>query len=424
VDSTLRVVRNPALLTLMFGHFSNDLFAGVLPMLFPVMKDRFDLSNATVGLATLAYTGASSLSQPFFGFLFDRGIRRWYPSAILLWASVFVASYGFAGSFALFVFLAAMAGVASGAYHPLGASNAAVITEDRHQNTALSFYTVGGTSGFALGPLVAVGLLAAFGTRGTGWLIVPGAAAAALLLVQMPRVMAAKARRVAIARGRPAAAVVRPQWGALARVIGVVMLRSWVFLSVLQFVPVWYDELGYGRGMYGALQTTIVLAGAVGTLLGGALADRVGQRRVILVSMILAIPALLLFAGLPGPIAFLTGALFGIICDSSLSVTLVVAQRLLPGRVGMASGVILGLGFITGGIGVPITGAIADALGIQTALMLLGVLLVAGAALGLTVPAAKMERSSAEEVTTEAAETVSAARTPSAGPHPTPSGGG
>jgi FSR family fosmidomycin resistance protein-like MFS transporter len=169
-------------------------------------------------------------------------------------------------------------------------------------------------------------------------------------------------------------------------VIGVVMLRSWVFLSVLQFVPVLYDDLGFQPAFYGAVATAIILAGAAGTLAGGVLADRIGQRRVIVGSMVLVIPALLLFAGLPGRWAILTGMLFGLLCDASLSVTLVTAQRLMPGRVGMASGMILGLGFVTGGIGVPITGLIADAVGFRFALMSLSLLAGIGAILGSTLP--------------------------------------
>ena len=108
-------------------------------------------------------------------------------------------------------------------------------------------------------------------------------------------------------------------------------------------------------------------------------------------SQVLAIPPLLLFAGWPGPIAFLTGALFGICADASLSVTLVSAQRLMPGRTGVASGMILGLGFITGGIGVPLTGRVADEIGIQPAIACLSLLLVVGAALGWSIPRTALE---------------------------------
>lgn len=378
----LRVLSNGALLTLMLGHFTNDLMGGVLPMLYPSMKDRFDLDNAAVGLVTLSYTSASSLCQPLFGYLSDRFGRHWFVPVPLVWGSCFVALYGFAGSYGAFLALAALAGVGSGAYHPLGASNAAGVTSDRERNTALSIYTAGGTTGYAIGPLVAVGLLAAFGLHGTAALLVPGLIVSGLIFTQIGRVAREQGRRQAVAAANQGPT----ELGILVRVIGVVMLRSWVAMAPLQFLSVWYDDLGYRSAFYGALSTTVIISGVVGTLTGGVLADRVGPRRVIVGSLLLAIGPLLLFAGFPGPAAFLTGALFGIFVDTSLSVTLVAAQRLLPGRTGIASGVILGLGFITGGIGVPVTGRIADAVGIQTAIAMLGVLAVAAAALATTIP--------------------------------------
>jgi len=381
----LVALRNRALLVLMLGHFTNDMFGGVLPMLFPTMQGRFELSNAEIGLAATAYTGMASLSQPFFGHLSDRYGRRWFISVVLLWHVAFVAAYGFAPSWPIFLLFAGMAGMASGAFHPLGAANAALVSDDRAKNAAMSLYTVGGTSGWALGPLVAVALLAGFGPRGTAALLVPGALVALLIFDRMRVVEQARRARAAVAEGVRAAAG-RPAWGPVARVVGVTMLRSWAFFSVIQFIPLWYAELGYPAGFYGALVTTIILAGAVGTLLGGALADRIGQRRLIVGSLALAIPCLLLFVGLPGPWALLTGALFGLTADASLSVTLVMAQRLVPGRVGVTSGAILGLGFVTGGIGVPITGRLADLFGIQAALASLGVLAGLAALLALTIP--------------------------------------
>ncbi len=386
MSSMALALRNRALLVLMLGHFTNDMFGGVLPMLFPTMQGRFDLSNAQVGLAATAYTGMASLTQPLFGHLVDRWDRRWFASVVLLWHVVFVAAYGFAPSWPVFLLFAGLAGIASGAYHPLGASNASLVSDDRYKNGAMSLYTVGGTSGWALGPLVAVALLALFGPRGTAALVVPGALVAALIFSQMRFVEQARRVRAAAGAARTVVAAARPAWSAVARVVGVTMLRSWAFFSVVQFIPLWYADLGYSPGFYGPLVTTIILAGAVGTLLGGALADRLGQRRVIVGSLALAIPALLLFVGVPGPWALLTGALFGVTADASLSVTLVMAQKLVPGRVGVMSGVILGLGFITGGIGVPLTGRLADAVGIQIALGSLGILAGLAALLALTIP--------------------------------------
>ncbi len=383
MSALLLAVKNRALLVLMLGHFTNDLFAGVLAILYPLLKLRFGLSNAEIGFVTLAYTSTSSLTQPLFGHLADNNARRWYAPFAILWGSLFVSLYGFAPTFPLLLLCAAMAGTASGAYHPLGATNAAAVTDPGERNGALSLYTVAGTSGYALGPLLAAALLSVFGPPGTALFLLPGVLVAGLLARQMGVVETVRRARAALTADVVNA---RPAWGPLGKLIGVTMLRSWIFLSVLQFTPIWYDDQGFGRGFYGPLTTAIILAGVAGTLLGGNLADRIGQKAVVAWSLVAVIPALLVYAAFPGPHALLTGALFGFFCDASLSVTLVMAQNLVPGRVGVATGVILGLGFITGGIGVPITGLVADAVGIPVALGALSGLAVLAIALALTIP--------------------------------------
>jgi FSR family fosmidomycin resistance protein-like MFS transporter len=371
-----------ALLVLMLGHFANDLLSGILPVLFPVMKIEFRVTNAELGLITLVFTASSSLTQPLFGYFSDTHGRRWFIPLTLVWGATCVSLYGLAPSYNVVFLLAALAGIGSGAFHPLGASNAAAVSSGQHRNAALAWYTVAGSTGYGLGPLLAVALLAIFGPPGTLFLIVPGVIAAALIWPQMRVVERARqARTIAIEAARTA-----PQWRPLTRVILVTMLRSWVSLSVLQMSPIWYSELGFGRAFYGPLATIIIIAGAFGTLCGGGFADRIGQRRVVAGAIALTIPALTLYALFPGPQGLLLAALFGFISDASLSVTLVMAQRLMPGRVGVASGLILGLGFVTGGIGVPITGRIADLFGMQTALLSLTALLALGSLIALTLP--------------------------------------
>lgn len=385
MTSLLQIARNRALFVLMLGHFSNDMLAGIFPVLFPLMKLQYGLSNAQLGLVTLTFTAMSSLTQPLFGYFSDTHGRRWFVPATLIWASVCASAYGFVEGYVPFIILAGLAGIGSGAFHPLGASNAAAVSSDEHRNAAMSWYTVAGSLGYGLGPLIGTVLLAVSGARGTIWLLIPGLTASALIWSQMRVVERAREARARIAQ----ALHEKPAWGALSRVILVTMLRSWVFLSVLQLSPIWYSELGFGREFYGPLATVMIMAGAVGTLAGGAYADRLGQRRVIIGTLLLTIPALFLYVAFPGPQALVLAALFGLFCDASLSITLVMAQRLVPGRVGIASGVILGLGFVTGGIGVPITGRIADLFGMQTALASLSILLVLGALVALTLPAGR-----------------------------------
>lgn len=399
MTSLLQVMRNRALAVMMLGHFSNDMLGGVLPLLFPVMKVQFSLTNAQLGLVTLAFTAASSLTQPIFGYFSDTYGKRWFVPVTLMWGAFFAASYGFVSSYVMFIVVAALAGIGSGAFHPLGASNAAAVSRDDERNAAMSWYTVAGSAGYGLGPIVGSVLLGVFGRMGTLGLLVPGFTAAALIWPQM--------RLVERAREAQAQAVkalrTRPEWGALGRVILVTMIRSWVALSVLQLSATWYSELGFGREVYTPLTSIIILSGVFGTLFGGMMADRIGQRRVIISAFLLTIPWLLLYAAFPGPQGLLLAALFGFCSDASLSITLVMAQGLMPGRVGVASGVILGLGFVTGGIGVPITGWLADRFGMQIALSSLAFLLVAGALLALTLPNKRAVAREIEEIRQEEA---------------------
>ncbi len=392
MTSFLQIVKNRALAVLMLGHFSNDMLGGVLPILFPLMKLQYGLTNAQLGLVTLAFTAMSSLTQPIFGYFSDTHGRRWFVPATLIWGAFWASTYGFATNYLVFIVLAGLAGIGSGAFHPLGASNAAAVSSNEHRNAAMSWYTVSGAVGYGLGPIIGSILLAAFGAKGTIWLLVPGLTAAALIWPQMRLVERAREARAAFNQAIEA----KPAWGTLTRVILVTMCRSWVFLSVLQMSPIWYAELGFDRSFYGPLTTVIIMAGAVGTLFGGNFADRLGQRRVIISTLLLTIPALLMYAAFPGPQGLVLGAIFGFLCDASISVTLVMAQRLVPGRVGIASGVILGLGFVTGGIGVPITGRISDLFGMQIALASLAFLLILGALIGLTLPG---DREAAREET-------------------------
>jgi FSR family fosmidomycin resistance protein-like MFS transporter len=151
-------------------------------------------------------------------------------------------------------------------------------------------------------------------------------------------------------------------------VVGIMMSRSWMTSSLQAYVPTWYASLGYPPSFYGPLATTLILASAVGAIGCGSLADRFGRRDVILASLVLSVPALLAVAQFTGPVAFVTLAVVGLSASSSGPLLLVMAQQLMRDRAGVASGLILGLGFITGAVGIPITGAIADAFSMETAI--------------------------------------------------------
>jgi len=348
----------------MLGHFTVDSYVGVIPILYPILIGRFHLNLATVGLISLAYGGTAAISQPLFGLLADRFGTR-LTGLALVWTAITFSAVGFVDSFPLLVALALASGVGSGAFHPMGALDVRGLLQAWRRSFGMSVYVTAGTVGVAAGPLIGILVFGVFGIHGTGLLVVPGLVTGGYLLWRMrglPRAGPSAVRRA----GLGAQSV--PVFG-LAVVIAVMMSRSWTVNVFQAFTPTWYRELGYGPAFYGPLATTLVLASAVGTVGCGSLADRYGRRIVILATLVLTVPAILLFTMFPGPWAFASGVLIGFLAASTAPLLLLMAQQLMASRAGLASGLVMGLGFVTGAIGVPINGAIADAIGLQRSLM-------------------------------------------------------
>ena len=364
-------LRNGKLLTLMLGHFTVDSYVGVIPILYPLLIGRFRLSLATVGLVSLAYGGMAAISQPLFGLLADRFGTR-FTGLALGWTAITFSVVGFVNSFPLLVALALASGLGSGAFHPLGALDVRALLPAWRRSLGMSVYVTAGTVGVAAGPLIGILLFGAYGLHGTGFLVLPGLVTGGYLLWRM-RTKAA----VATAAVRQAGQAAQVPMFALAVVIAVMMSRSWTVNVFQAFTPTWYEQLGYGPEFYGPLATTLVLASAVGTVGCGSLADRFGRRSVILATLVLSVPAILLFALYPGPWAFASAILIGFLAASTAPLMLLLAQQLMASRAGLASGLVMGLGFITGAIGVPINGAIADAIGLQKSLLSHVILVIA-----------------------------------------------
>jgi FSR family fosmidomycin resistance protein-like MFS transporter len=335
----------------------------VIPVLYPLLIGRFDLNLATVGLVSLAYGGMAAISQPPFGLLADRFGTR-FTGLALAWTAISFALIGFVDNFPLLLVLAMASGLGSGAFHPLGALDVRGMLPSLRRSLGMSVYVTAGTVGVAAGPLLGILLLTAFGIRGTGFLVAPGLVTGGYLLLR-----ARRQAKIVTAAVRSTGLAGRVPVFALAAVIAVMMSRSWTVGVFQAFTPTWYQQLGYGPEFYGPLATTLVLASAVGTVGCGSLADRYGRRTVILATLVLSVPAILLFCLYPGPWAFGSAILIGLLAASTAPLMLLMAQQLMSTRAGLASGLVMGLGFVTGAIGVPINGAIGDALGLQRSLL-------------------------------------------------------
>lgn len=379
-------LRNRNLLTLMLGHLTVDSYVGVIPVLYPILIGRFQLSLATVGLVSLAYSGMAAISQPLFGVIADRFGTR-LTGVALAWTALTFALIGFVPSFPLLLVVACASGLGSGAFHPFGALDVLALLPAWRRSFGMSVYVTAGTVGVAIGPLVGIVLFGTLGIHGTGLLVIPGVAAGSYLLWRMRSAvpLAAHPPRTAVQQAVPVFA--------LAMVIGVMMSRSWTVGVFQAFTPTWYAQLGYGPAFYGPLITTFVLASAVGTVGCGTLADRYGRRTVILGTLVLSAPAIFLYTRFPGPWAFASAILIGFLAASTAPLMLLMAQQLMASRAGLASGLVMGLGFVTGAIGVPINGAIADRIGLQNSLMTHVILVLATIVIAWFLPGEdEMER--------------------------------
>lgn len=372
-----------AIALLSAAHLSDDVNQGVVPAMLPFFIAANHLSYAAAAGLVLAQTLASSVVQPLFGMLADRRSSPWLIPAGLSLAGIGVALAGIAPTYRLIFAAIALSGLGISAFHPEAARRVRYLSGSR-QATTMSLFTVGGMVGFALGPLLITPTLIAFGTRGATMLALPVLIMGAIVTWQLPRITTVHISHRAGSGGQVVAEAAE-RWNDFVRLTAVVITRSVVFFGLNTFIPLYWTRIMNGsRAGAGLALTTMLFAVAVGTLIGGRLADRFGRRIVIVVSLAAVVPMLLLMLSTRSLIA--VGSLLvpvGLTLSASNSVVVVMAQEYLPNRVGLAAGVTLGLSMTIGGLLMPVFGSIADYHGLPMALLILAFLPALGFALSL-----------------------------------------
>ena len=347
------------------GHLATDLAQGALPALLPFLKTEFELTYTMASALVLAATISSSLIQPLFGLWSDvRGALWLLPAGVGL-AGVGMALAAAAPSYPLTFMAVLAAGIGVAAYHPEGSKFASYASGARRAS-GMSFFSVGGNIGFALGPVYASALILTFGLKGGLLIAVPGLAVATALVFVL-RYLASFAPDASPREQRAAAA--KTETRGLVLLLVVVGLRSVAHMGLFTFIPLWEIQNGHGEA-YGTFVLALFLfAGAVGTLLGGPLADRFGRRPVLRGSFIAAAPLILVYVLVGGPIGVAAVTLSGACVIGTFGVSLVMSQEYMPGRVGMASGLSIGLAIGLGGVAALILGALADTVDLETAVL-------------------------------------------------------
>ena len=346
------------------GHLATDLAQGSLPALLPFLVDEFDLTYTMAAALVLAATFSSSVIQPVFGLWSDARGALWLLPAGVALAGIGMGAAAVAPAYWVALLCVLAAGVGVAAYHPEGSKFASYVSGARRAS-GMAFFSVGGNVGFALGPILAAALILAFGLDGAVLLAVPGLLVALGLLFVL-RYLADFAPPTDLARESGRA---RAERRGLTLLLVVVGLRSVAHMGLFTFIPLWEKAQGHSATFGTWVLGGFLIAGAVGTLAGGRLADRFGRRPVLRWSFVVATPLILVYVLVGGPLGIAAVVLAGAAVIGTFGVSLVMSQEYMPGRVGMASGLSIGLAIGLGGVAALTLGAVADAVDLRTAVL-------------------------------------------------------
>ncbi|MBM3679695.1 MAG: MFS transporter, partial [Actinobacteria bacterium] len=322
------------------GHLAVDFAQGMVPAMLPFLVLRFDLSYTLAAVLMLAVTLSSSVVQPLFGIVSDRRGALWLLPVGLAVAGAGVAAAAVVPVYAVVVVAVTIAGIGIAAYHPEGAKFAA-FASGTERAKGMSLFSIGGNLGYGLGPLIATPFIVWLGLEGALISLVPVLLLIVLVVRTTPRLRTLDTAAAAAPPVREGASDDR--WGAMAILAAVIAIRSLAWFGLITFVPLWWVSRGHSEADGNHLLSAMLLTGAIGTILVGRVGDRVGLRRTMIVTQAALTPLILLFLLVGGPIGVIALALVGMCVVGTFGVTLVLSQLYLPRRVGLASGLAIGL---------------------------------------------------------------------------------
>ncbi|WP_222431938.1 MFS transporter [Leekyejoonella antrihumi] len=366
---TVRRARRWRLPALVGSHIVDDFYQGAVPAMLPFFVAERHYGYVAAAGITLAATLLSSVVQPVFGVLTDRRPMPWLVPLGLTTAGVGIALSGLTSSYVLTWCAIALSGLGVAAYHPESARLARAASAGSH--VGMSWFSLGGNIGFALGPIVVAPVMATMGLGGSPLLLIPALAMGVALSVVLRRLNVVSSRLHSAQQ-----ALLVDQWGQFGRLVTVVIMRSIVTFGLNTFLALWVGQhLHASSHLPGEAALAVYFGvGATGTLFGGFLASRFGRVRVIRISYVVCVPTIAGISLAPGAWVYLFIALAALAIYVSFSLHVTLGQDYLPTRVGTASGVTLGLAVSVGGLATPLIGWIATLTSLRTALLMLTVL--------------------------------------------------
>jgi MFS transporter, FSR family, fosmidomycin resistance protein len=391
-------LRQRPYLAVSMTHFFVDVLNSGRTLLVAILAIGLGLTNAQVGIALLLYNVSSALSQPLFGFLADRFGARWLVVGGMGWMIFFYALASTGGPWLALVAIT-VAGVGSGAFHPTGTLVASQVSStNRTQATAVFF--LAGQMGLFIGPVLAGAFLESYGRA--GYLALPILSLIAFaggwqwLPRQGSQIQRDAVEQTRMMEPRPASASTGRQttsfrWQNVNRqglwpLITIIVTMNTASIATINFVPKLFTEWGLSPSYVGWTGGLLMLGAGVGGVLGGTMADRVGGRWAMLLGAAGAVAPLYFYVMAADPWRLMLLFLAGFFAGMPHSILVLRAQSLLPGRQGLASGLILGLMFFSGAIGAYVIGIVADSIGLPRALQMTAVLPLTALLAALVLP--------------------------------------
>ncbi len=357
----------PVLFAISFSHLLNDTIQSLIPSIYPMVKETYNLNFTQIGIITLTFNLAASLLQPIVGWYTDKKPQPFSLAIGMLVTLGGLIVLAWAPYYSTLLFAVAFVGVGSSIFHP-EASKVAYMAAGSKRGHAQAIFQVGGNAGSALGPLLAAIVIVVHGQKHVLWFSL----LAVLAIVVLYRVgkwyndhlREARAKKVFttpvhhISRSKVISAV-----GVL---LVLIFSKYWYLASMSSFYTFFLIEKFHVSVQSSQHHLFIFLAAvAAGTLAGGSLGDKFGRKYVIWLSILGAAPFALLLPHVSLPLVTLLSIIIGFIIASAFSAILVYAQELIPGKIGTISGLFFGFAFGMGGIGSAVLGALADDTSVQ-----------------------------------------------------------
>lgn len=351
------------LFSVSFAHLLNDLLQSTIPSMYPMLKDKYRLSFAQIGMITFTFQLTASILQPFVGFYTDRRPRPYSLIAGMLFTLSGLILLAYASAFPVILVAVALVGVGSSIFHP-EASRVAYLASGGRRGLAQSIFQLGGNAGSATGPLLVALIVMPYGQQRVIWFIL----AAILAMLVLARIAAWYQGHLSLraAAGTPAEVAPAPlSPGRITVALTVLLILIFSKYFYMTSITSYLTFYLMGKFQLSAAQSQIYLfvflaSIAAGTVIGGPVGDRFGRKYVIWISILGVAPFTML---LPYVNLFWLGILIviiGIILASAFSAILVYAQELVPGKIGMISGLFFGFAFGVAGLGSALLGYLAD----------------------------------------------------------------